>query len=89
MPRMSGPELVERLRALNPEVKVIFMSGHTPETVLRHGGVAGAAFLQKPFEIDTLLRQVRVPLAQGRPKPAKRASRARRAGPPRSRARSR
>jgi PAS domain S-box-containing protein len=60
MPRMSGPELVQRLRSLNPDVKVIFMSGHTPETVLRHGGVEGAAFLQKPFEIDDLLRQVRI-----------------------------
>jgi DNA-binding NtrC family response regulator len=59
MPRMSGPELVQRLRTLNPDVKVIFMSGHTPETVLRHGAVAGADFLQKPFEIDDLLRKVR------------------------------
>jgi CheY-like chemotaxis protein len=55
MPRMSGPELVQRLRAANPEVRVIFMSGHTPETVLLHGGVQGTAFLQKPFEFDDLL----------------------------------
>jgi DNA-binding response OmpR family regulator len=59
MPRMSGPELVHRLRAANPDVKVIFMSGHTPETVLQHGGVEGTAFLQKPFEFDDLLARIR------------------------------
>ena len=59
MPRMSGPELVQRLRSANPDVKVIFMSGHTPETVLLHGGVAGTAFLQKPFEFDDLLARIR------------------------------
>jgi hypothetical protein len=45
---------------------VIFMSGHTPETVLRHGGIgAGTAFLQKPFEIEDLLGLVRKMLAEG------------------------
>jgi CheY-like chemotaxis protein len=60
MPRMSGPELVERLRALHPDVKVIFMSGHTPETVLRHGvAEEGTLFLQKPFDVDDLLARLR------------------------------
>jgi PAS domain S-box-containing protein len=66
MPRMSGPELVSRLRASHPMVKVIFMSGHTPETVLRHGGAElGTTFLQKPFEVDELLATVRRLLAEG------------------------
>jgi len=74
---MSGPELVQRPRTWQPGVKVIFMSGHTPETVLQHGGVgAGTAFLQKPFDIDDLLAQIRKLLAQGRPgKPRRRAAR--------------
>jgi CheY-like chemotaxis protein len=63
MPRMSGPELVQRLRAANPDVKVIFMSGHTPETVLQHGGVTGTAFLHKPFEFEDLLARIREVLA--------------------------
>jgi len=59
MPRMSGPQLVERLRMLQPGLKAIFMSGHTPETVVQHGDVsAGSAFLQKPFEIGDLLGHV-------------------------------
>jgi PAS domain S-box-containing protein len=65
MPRMGGPELVSRLRASHPRVKVIFMSGHTPETVLEHGGSElGATFLQKPFEVDELIAMVRQFLAE-------------------------
>jgi PAS domain S-box-containing protein len=65
MPRMSGPELVARLRSSHPTVKVIFMSGHTPETVLQHGGAdLGTTFLQKPFEVDDLLATVRQLLAE-------------------------
>jgi FixJ family two-component response regulator len=57
MPRMSGPQLVARLRELQPGLKAILMSGHTPETVLKHGETGrGAVFLQKPFEIDDLLK---------------------------------
>jgi CheY-like chemotaxis protein len=78
MPRMSGPELVARLRASHPMVKVIFMSGHTPETVLKHGGAElGTTFLQKPFEVDDLLATVRRLLAEGASPPPK-AARARR-----------
>jgi PAS domain S-box-containing protein len=59
MPRMSGPQLVERLRTFQPGLRAIFMSGHTPETVVQHGDVSGgSAFLQKPFEIGDLLDHV-------------------------------
>jgi PAS domain S-box-containing protein len=59
MPRMSGPQLVERLRTFQPGLKVIFMSGHTPETVVRHGDVSrGSVFLQKPFDIGDLLDHI-------------------------------
>jgi DNA-binding NtrC family response regulator len=60
MPKMGGAELVSRLRASHPRVKVIFMSGHTPETVLQHAGPdLGATFLQKPFEVDALIGMIR------------------------------
>jgi PAS domain S-box-containing protein len=59
MPRMSGPQMVERLRRLQPGLKAIFMSGHTPETLVQHGDVSGgSAFLQKPFDIADLLAHV-------------------------------
>jgi PAS domain S-box-containing protein len=60
MPRMSGPRLLEQLRAVQPGLRALLMSGHTPETVLEHGDVRAAdAFLRKPFEVDDLLRHVR------------------------------
>ena len=71
MPRMSGPELIERLRATRPELKAIFMSGHTPETVRIHGGTGeGTAFLQKPFDVEHLLAKVRELVGTQAPTPA-------------------
>jgi signal transduction histidine kinase/FixJ family two-component response regulator len=52
MPDCSGPELAERLRALDPSLPVVFMSGVDPmgpETA-----ALGDAFLAKPFPLATL-----------------------------------
>jgi two-component system cell cycle sensor histidine kinase/response regulator CckA len=65
LPQMSGPELADRLRALCPGVRTLFLSGYTAETV--RDLPPGSAFLQKPFDHDTLLRQVRN--LQGSPTP--------------------
>ena len=34
MPRMSGPKMVREMRKLDPEVKVIFMTGYSPDRVV-------------------------------------------------------
>ena len=60
MPGMSGQEVVERLRARRPEIRVIFMSGYTDNVVLRHGILEGEYdFLEKPFSADGLAAKIR------------------------------
>jgi len=55
MPRMSGPELAERLLAERPDLKVIFVSGYTPETMSDYGiNQETTFFLQKPFLLSQL-----------------------------------
>jgi PAS domain S-box-containing protein len=58
MPRMRGPELATRIRARQPEIKVLFMSGYTDPSIANHAMGAGLRFLQKPFAADTLVRAV-------------------------------
>jgi signal transduction histidine kinase len=60
MPRMSGRELARRLVAAHPEMRVLFLSGYTDATATSIGLLEEhAAFLQKPFSNDALVRRVR------------------------------
>jgi two-component system cell cycle sensor histidine kinase/response regulator CckA len=60
MPRLSGPELAERLAAIRPGLRVLFMSGYADEAVVRHGLITpGTPFVEKPFTEDALGRKVR------------------------------
>jgi CheY-like chemotaxis protein len=57
---ISGRELVERVKPLLPETKVIYMSGYTDDVIVRHGVLnASINFLQKPFAPNILLTKVR------------------------------
>ena len=60
MPQMGGPELARRLRRNRPEMKNLFMSGYTDDSVVRHGVLeAKVAYLQKPLTAEVLARKVR------------------------------
>ena len=59
MPELGGRELAERALKLRPGLKVMFMSGHTQDVVLKEGIQKGAAFLQKPFTPARLAQKVR------------------------------
>ena len=60
MPKMSGRELADRLLELNPQLKILFISGYTSDSAARHGILEGEmAFLQKPFGLRDLARKIR------------------------------
>jgi PAS domain S-box-containing protein len=59
MPNMRGTDLVEKVRSLHPETKVLLMSGYLDSTVVppeRSGGDMG--FIRKPFRMEELLGEV-------------------------------
>ena len=59
LPGMSGVKLAAYLSAQRPEMKVLYVSGYTNDTVFHHGVLEpGLAFLQKPFSARTLARRV-------------------------------
>ena len=59
MPRMTGWELVDQLHQQGAQIKVIYMSGYTNQTVKQHMILQQrATYLQKPFTPEILLRQI-------------------------------
>jgi PAS domain S-box-containing protein len=60
MPRVSGRELAARLAPTRPDLKVLYISGYTDDSVFRHGVLEGGmAFLQKPFNLKVLAAKIR------------------------------
>ncbi|MGH9555389.1 MAG: response regulator, partial [Terriglobales bacterium] len=60
MPEMNGKELANWVSRLRPEIKVLFMSGYTAETLREHGIChLEVPVLSKPFTREALVRRVR------------------------------
>jgi len=62
MPHVRGPEIARRMKAVRPDMKVIFMSGYqeggfNPESIASLG--IEPVLLQKPFELDFLAAKIR------------------------------
>jgi two-component system cell cycle sensor histidine kinase/response regulator CckA len=77
MPLMSGRQLAEELRAIRSEVKVLFMSAYSIETVEDYLILLapGEPFVVKPFTMAELKSKVRAALEYRSPFSRPRASR--------------
>jgi CheY-like chemotaxis protein len=71
MPGLNGRELADQLLVLQPNLRVLFMSGYTNNMVVHQGILEeGLAFLEKPFTPEALAVKIRqvlrgVPLRRG------------------------
>ncbi|MFL5946636.1 MAG: ATP-binding protein [Gaiellaceae bacterium] len=59
MPELSGPELVEQVVQVRPDVEVLFLSGYSADAMRGPALPANSAFLQKPFDDVALLQRIR------------------------------
>lgn len=60
MPHMSGLDVLERIRKINPRAKIVLSSGHRGDEALNPDRFSGASgFLPKPYRADLLVGTVR------------------------------
>ncbi len=60
MPRKNGREAFEKIRAINPRIKVLFISGYTRDIVLDKGiKDREFDFIPKPLMLDRFLQKIR------------------------------
>lgn len=71
MPEMNGRDLAERVRALHPRIKTLYMSGYTADVIADRGVLDdGVHLLEKPFSSATLAKAVREALDEPGPAPS-------------------
>jgi DNA-binding response OmpR family regulator len=61
---MGGVELADRIRALVPDIRILFMSGYADEIEIDEMLSMGRAFIKKPFLPESLVARVRQTLDQ-------------------------
>jgi PAS domain S-box-containing protein len=63
MPGMSGRQLADALLPTRPDMKVLFLSGYTDDTIVHHGVLDRTVeFLAKPFSRELLAKKLRAVL---------------------------
>jgi DNA-binding NtrC family response regulator len=58
MPNLTGPELVEHVNALSPDIPIILLSGYLPSKSAKRDFAERVEFLEKPIALEDLLSAV-------------------------------
>jgi two-component system cell cycle sensor histidine kinase/response regulator CckA len=66
MPGMDGPAMVRAIRALRPDLPVLFMSGYAEEQLRRDIDIPDMHFIAKPFSVAAIGDKVGAVLRQAR-----------------------
>ncbi len=65
LPGMSGIELLAKGKALAPDLEFIIMTGHPSiDSAVSAIELGASGFLQKPFDVDVMIKQVRAALSK-------------------------
>jgi PAS domain S-box-containing protein len=69
MPGINGKELKDKVTAIRPKIRTLFMSGYTADVIAHYGVIKeDVQYIQKPFSVRTLATKVREVLDQIPPK---------------------
>jgi len=68
MPGLDGLEVLQKIKKLHPTIPVVMISGHaTISTAIQATHMGAADFIEKPLELDSLLRVIKNVLALAEP----------------------
>jgi len=60
LPGLNGGQLAEEIRRRQPDVRVLFMSGYAPDSIVQHGHIGpGTEVIQKPVTQQMLAERIR------------------------------
>jgi len=60
MPKMNGRDFALRVKKINKEIKILYMTGYADQVVIEHGLLdTGTCLIHKPFTLSTLLNKLK------------------------------